>query len=77
MGVHRMKEEKEEILVKEDRVAKILDLSQETLRKWRGLDKGPPWISLGENSIRYRLSDINKYLEQNTIRPKNRVDEEY
>jgi predicted DNA-binding transcriptional regulator AlpA len=40
-----------------------------TLEKWRGESKGPPWIQTGR-LVRYRRTDIEAWLDANTIRPK-------
>lgn len=29
-----------------------------TLRNWRSLRKGPPWVQIGAGHVRYRLTDI-------------------
>ena len=47
-------------------VAEQLSLDENTLEKWR-VDKnnGPPWIYIGRGnrSVRYRQSDVNKWIE--------------
>ena len=47
--------------------ADILGLKESTLAqfRWRG-DKRLPWVKLGK-SIRYKLSDIEEFIERNTI----------
>lgn len=34
-------------------VADQLGVARDTLRKWRRLGAGPPWIKLGNNTVRY------------------------
>jgi hypothetical protein len=34
---------------------------KKTLRNWRCLKKGPPWIQIGAGHIRYRPADIEAY----------------
>jgi predicted DNA-binding transcriptional regulator AlpA len=47
--------------------AKILGLKESTLaqKRWRG-DLSLPWIKLG-TAIRYKLSDIDAYIERCTV----------
>ena len=46
--------------------AEFLSLEPQTLAAWRmeGV-RGPPWIKLGF-SVRYRVTDLEKWLEANT-----------
>ena len=37
-----------------------------TLRSWRYKGEGPPYIKVGR-LIRYRLSDVEAWLERNTV----------
>jgi len=48
--------------------ANILGLKESTLAqfRWRG-DKRLPWVKLGK-SIRYKLSDIEEFIESSTVR---------
>jgi predicted DNA-binding transcriptional regulator AlpA len=47
--------------------AEILGLKESTLAqfRWRG-DKRLPWVKLGK-SIRYKLSDIESFIERSTV----------
>lgn len=47
--------------------AEVLNLSEQTLRNWRstGLVK-VPYVELG-SAVRYRVSDLEKYIERNTV----------
>ena len=49
-------------------VARLLGLSEITLRKWRMQDRreGPAWIKCGK-SVRYREADIEAWLERRTV----------
>ncbi len=55
-------------LISGGRAAAILGLKPCTLAqmRWRG-DKRLPWVKLGK-SVRYKLSDIEDYIEKNTVR---------
>lgn len=51
-------------------VAEILQVTTSTLETWRSKRSGPAWIKLGEgkrSAIRYRQSEIEKYLKQSTV----------
>jgi predicted DNA-binding transcriptional regulator AlpA len=50
--------------------ARILGQAVQTLRNWRFLRKGPPWIKQGR-SVRYLLEDIQAYKLKNRIDPED------
>lgn len=54
-------------LISAGETANILGLKESTLAqfRWRG-DKRLPWVKLGK-SIRYKLSDIEEFIERSTI----------
>jgi excisionase family DNA binding protein len=54
-------------LISAGEAAKILGVKESTLsqQRWRGC-KSLPWVKLGK-SVRYKLSDIDAYIERNTI----------
>lgn len=39
-----------------------------TLDQWRYLGKGPAYVRVG-GSIRYRRSDVDRWLDEQTVRP--------
>lgn len=50
-----------------EEAAKVLKVSVRTLAKWRCTDEVKiPYIKVGR-SVRYKLSDLDKYIEQNTV----------
>lgn len=54
-----------------DEAAKRLKIKPNTLEIWRGKGKGPKFIKLGDSKqapIRYRDSDIDEWLEQQSFR---------
>lgn len=53
-----------EILTPEEAAAR-LHLSQGTLKKWRIAGKGPKFIRLGRNRVRYAAADLIAWLEIN------------
>lgn len=54
-------------LLSAGKTADILGLKESTLaqQRWRGC-KDLPWVKLGK-SIRYKLSDIEAYIERSTV----------
>ena len=49
-------------LLNEVEVAKTLDVSLATVRRWRWLRKGPKYLKIG-TSVRYKPEDISAWLE--------------
>lgn len=55
-------------LLTDTEVSAITGLAVQTLRKRRLRREGPPWLKIG-SAVRYRLSDVEAYLEANRIDP--------
>jgi len=55
----------DELLTPEEAAA-YLRKSEQTLANWRSRGKGPTYIKV-EGGVRYRDSDLKRYLEQNTV----------
>ena len=53
-------------LLDEHAAAKVLGLSVITLRNYRHLRRGPDYVKLGR-SVRYRLEDLEEYIERHRI----------
>lgn len=53
-------------LIGEKEAAELLKLSVKTLRKWRSLGIGIKYVKMGR-SIRYRLIDIESFLNASTV----------
>ena len=51
-----------EPLLSERELAAICGLSMAAIRRWRLLGKGPRYIKVGA-AVRYRLDDVNNWLE--------------
>jgi hypothetical protein len=49
--------------------AEYIDKPPKTLAQWRYLGKGPRYIRCG-NTIRYRKTDVDAWLDENTVEPK-------
>lgn len=39
-----------------------------TLAHWRYTKQGPPYVKIG-HAVRYRIADLDKWIEANTVRP--------
>jgi hypothetical protein len=40
-----------------------------TLRQWRYLGLGPPFVKVGAKHVRYRRSDLDRWLADQTVTP--------
>ncbi len=49
--------------INELEVSKLLGLKPRTLQQWRITGKGPRHIKMSERTIRYELSEVQKWLE--------------
>lgn len=50
-------------MLTEREVAEMLGVTQTTLQRWRRDGGGPPWHKL-QRLIRYRLSEVEKYIDE-------------
>jgi excisionase family DNA binding protein len=53
-------------LLTEDEAAELVGLSVRTLQAWRSRGVGPAYVHVGRK-VRYRLSDINRWISANTV----------
>ena len=51
-------------LISERELSRHLAIPRNTLRRWRRLGKGPPWVRIGVRMIRYDTGDLRRWLEQ-------------
>jgi len=49
-------------------VAEQTGLSVETLAQWRSQGKGPPYVKISRNCVRYRQSDLDGWLAERIVR---------
>ena len=49
--------------------AALLTLSPATLASWRSRGRGPAYFRLGSRAIRYRRSDLERFLERDRVEP--------
>ncbi|WBL19199.1 helix-turn-helix transcriptional regulator [Citricoccus sp. NR2] len=54
-------------LLKPDVVAGYLGTTTANLSQWRYKGTGPKFIKLGHRAIRYRMEDVNAWIEANTL----------
>jgi predicted DNA-binding transcriptional regulator AlpA len=55
-----------EVLLTQDKVADILQLSPKTLERWRSKRTGPVWYKIG-GSPRYKMSDLESWINQQRV----------
>ena len=60
----------QEILSVEN-TAKALDVTVQTLIRWRKAGKGPRFVTLSERKTVYLRSDLDAWLHQQTVDPKD------
>jgi len=63
--------EPKSMLLTPDKAADFLSVSAETLAQWRSQCRGPHYIKLEGRLVRYRLSDLEAYLEARSVTTRN------
>ena len=58
-----MRETSNPILLSEKEVGQLLGFSVRTLQKWRGEGGGPKFVQVSPRAIRYRMVDIEAWIE--------------
>ncbi len=58
-----------ERLRSEREAAAFLNLTPSALRKWRQLKKGPAFVRLSGRCVKYRISDLEKFLAERVVTP--------
>ena len=48
---------------------RYLKIASSTLEKWRMKKMGPNFMKLGNRTIRYRIEDLQSFIETSTIKP--------
>ena len=56
------------ILYTTKQAAEFLNFKVQTIEQWRAQGKGPKYAKLGKE-VRYKLGDLETYLEENSIDP--------
>lgn len=52
----------EDILLTPDDVARMMRVSRRTVSTWRYRGKGPRYVHVTHNCVRYRMSEVRKWL---------------
>ena len=60
--------ENEEKLLAEQEASQFLNIAIDTLRSWRKKKINLPFIKVGTKLVRYKRSDLQEYLNKNTVR---------
>lgn len=50
-------------LLDERQLAALWKVAVPTLRNWRVTRRGPPFVKLGLRAVRYRLADVERFIE--------------
>ena len=61
-------------LLNESEAADFLGVSPRTLSNWRCRGGGPDYVKMGSKAIRYRLDDLNEFIDEHT---QNNTSEDY
>lgn len=56
----------QKVILTVSEAAQYLGLAQSTLNKWRCFGDGPRFLKLGK-AIRYRKSDLDKFLDEHRV----------
>ena len=59
-------------LLKEQQVSQRWNFSLNTLRYWRSVGEGPPFIKIGRD-VRYNVAQLVDFLRRHTCEPKTRA----
>jgi excisionase family DNA binding protein len=54
-------------LLTPDEAAEWLSVSAETLAQWRSQRRGPPYVKLEGRLVRYRIVELEAYLEERLV----------
>jgi predicted DNA-binding transcriptional regulator AlpA len=55
-------------LITPEELSKILGIKRQTLDVWRTLGKGPNYLKLQKGSIRYKYSEVEKWINSQAVR---------
>lgn len=54
-------------LITPQQLADLVGVAVSTLKKWRSIGGGPPWVRIGRR-IFYDLVEVEKWIDQNRFR---------
>jgi len=58
----------ENLLIDEKKLSELTGISVQTLRNWRHQRKGPNFLKISARLVRYRLKDVENFLEDHQVR---------
>ena len=58
-----------QVFLTEAEAAEYLRVSRSYLRKARCYGGGPRYVRIGKRAIRYRIEDLDAWIDQNTVNP--------
>jgi predicted DNA-binding transcriptional regulator AlpA len=63
-------------MITEQQLAEILRIGISTIRRWRSTGMGPTHIRMGSGrgSIRYRMEDVDDFIEKNSRSKANQLE---
>lgn len=67
--MNQAKKEAWEKYLTEKQVSEMTGLALSTLRNWRVLGRGPVYVKPGGTCVRYRLSDVQAFMESRRVVP--------
>lgn len=56
-------------LLNDEQAAEVLAIRPGTLRHWRIAGRGPRWVKLAGRTVRYRLCDLEDWIEGQITEP--------
>mgnify|MGYP003302921360 CR=1 FL=1 len=62
-----MAQQSSSAFLSESEAAKYLGISKKTLQRWRFDHKGPAYAKLNNKLIRYRLADLDEWMNQQHV----------
>ncbi len=61
--------EKQAVLLTAEEAARVLGTSKQSLANWRFRRRGPKYFSMGKRFIRYKLADLEAWVQAHTVDP--------
>jgi predicted DNA-binding transcriptional regulator AlpA len=60
-------------LLSQAETAELLNLKPRTLERWRQKREGPPWVCYSARCVRYRRSEVLRWLAAHEVKPADRL----
>lgn len=57
-------------LLQDTQAAEVLGIAVQTMRNWRYLGIGVPYVRLGSRTIRYDAADLERYIFEGRVVPR-------